>query len=689
MKIKKTIFIVLLLIFLASPFLVFGQEITYPRLPGAQAPQDFLKTASQEDMMGLWVKYIINLCTWAAGLLAFLALIAGGIRLLISTGKPENIIAARQQISNAFLGLLIVLSAYFILRILSPYFLDFTLPNIEKIAKMSKLPNLPPQDQDSTIDIYIPVGRIIENIFQTYYSNKSDIDKENPVAIDTETRIQRITNNLDATLALLPTIVGKAQLIKNLSDDCSCWELEPDPKCNHEGCDDCPPFACTSDPCQEVRGRIVDTEKELQPYLFGDIENIIQHDAYGSEYSITTNLTKELAKTEEEIRLLKYWFNKLGRAEKFMRQCDWQVLNNRNQYFQTKDLFEKKGLVAEGANFWDDADIVFYKPKSPANMRERWYPKPGTPLEQVADESTLYCAVGGTYSPEPVYFETGPEWTPELEKIGNLSEEQAGKVLEEFSYKLACDINIPYGEVLDKSHRMARLLINNLETVADRGEKMLESIDRLEVLVSQCSSSLCFPFCICITVYGVKVCIGSPYCFGPGCPNDEIDREIEKIKQYNTEITNAINGTTPYNGKLPYNSPERMGIKPLFNDLVPDLLESMEKTIRDPMEQCVYEKPVDADVAFWPCAQALGGTDASGKMINKCMAGTKGEWKDTLYGGCLNNCFLTESSQTKKGNYTPRFEASKYHQCLDECMALVCIYNYNHELNFFCCHTRL
>jgi len=1283
---KYLLFLSFLFIFLLNAGLVFAQEVNYPRLPGAQAPQDFLTTAAREDIPGLWVKYIINLCTWGAGFIAFLMLVWGGVEFLISTGDPIKIIDARKRMSNAFLGLLIILSAYFILVILSPYFVDFTLPEIDDFRRAVQPPSAPPQPENSSVDVYIPLGRIIENIFQTYNSNPSESEiravagEEKPFVPETLTRIQRINNILDATLYLLPPIQERTDNLEDLSDDCECFRnTDPYPSCRSGGCFS---LLCSSDPCDDVRGEIVSTEKELLPYLFeieegslpggspgeladlfsgisavggidnfesiantiqdmggtdqlesiinsaggidnikglvnlvsgaggienftgiisginglggmegfasivdnaggienvkdaiggiigigglenieliiskaGSIENledvfeiieavggieeiektinditgmggtdeindiinkagsiddledvigiirtvggteelegiigdvgslgglggidglidkagsiedlaslaeaikaaeeteglmltifgvdireleaveklarilgdigtlggteeidkmidkiddiddledavifireaggidalieklrveqieqtpevlevmntinklggleevrniiisaggihdmegvvkvinaaggtemfenvledigllgglgaidgiidragsvddlkdvvdiiktvggteeigaifgdigaiggiddieeligqvgsiesfedvigviktvgdmaglenaienivslgglesiddlinkagsidnlkdvigvikdigglddlrtitnavgglaqfgsvvnwieavggnaqaasiiesidslggigslgniinsagglaqisnvlngienigginqfetlangignigaggieggaktegidgIIQHDAYGRPFAITTNLTKELAKTEKEIKDLKYWFNKLGRAEELIRECDWATLSNRNQYLQKKDYFQEKGWAVDDVSFWDDATISFNRPISPASMQQRWYPSPGTPLEPAVDESTLYCTVGGTVSKQPIYFEKDPYF---LEVQAEYFKDLEGKSLQEleelFSSELSCDINIPYGEILDKAHRLTRLLINKLELIADREKKILEASEKMQESISRCSSRLCFPICIPLP-HGGCLEIG---CFGPACPGD-IDNLAEDIRRYVQEIQEAITGVpSPEDEEQLFLTYYKdVGIKYIFSNLAADLLQGMEQTLRKRMPLCTFEKPVDSDVAFWPCSKALGGTEQAGRVITNCFEGTvnTGDWKDTLFGGCLNNCFLTKMSVAPSGNNTNVFESSLYKKCMNDCMGSICLYNYDHNLNFFCCHTRL
>jgi len=698
-RIKNLVFVILLLFLLFEANAVFALEINYPNLPGVQEPQEFLNTAPAEDLLGLWVKYLVALATWASGIIALMAIIWAGIVLTTSVGNPEKLTQGRKRLSSAILGLVIVLCAYFILEIISPYFIDFTLPKLEDLREISKAPPIYTQEKKSTIDVYVPFGRIIENVFQTYYSDTSEAggEKNEPVVPETLTRPQRIKNTLNATLQLLPDIRDKTEEIRYLAGQCECYDYEqdgytveeqdvkPDPRC--DDCENCNSTECTSDPCEDDREEIVEIEQELLPYLFGieeggeegGVDGIIQHDAYGKEFEITTSLMQEIAKTEKEIQLLKEDFNRLGRMEELIRNCDWQILNNRNQYFQRKDYFEEKEWYADNAGFWDDVNIFFNRPIDSKNPQERWYPEPGTPLELVPDESALYCAVGGTNAHNPIYFETEPEWddalAEEFGRIGEMSEKEAGEFLDEFSPDLTCTIDIPIGEILDKAHRVSRLLVNKLDLILKREKELIEAAGDLQVAISQCTSKLCWPICFCYE----DVCIELP-CFGPACPRWELRRLIRKIRTRHLEITDAITGVEPYD------TPEKIGVYQIFDTLVLDLLESMENTIRIRMKKCVMETPQGSEMAFWPCKQVIGGTDASGKIIRQCFIGTKGRWRDTLYGGCLNNCFLNKVSLTREGNYTNFYERSDFHQCVDECMDSICIYNYNHVFNYFCCY---
>jgi Type IV secretion system pilin len=1234
MRTKKLIFIALLFFFIAGP--VLAQEINYPKLPGAQAPQDFLKTAAKEDVPGLWVKYAINLTTWAAGIIALLVLIWGGIKFLTSTGSPDKITEARKQISSAFLGLMIILTAYFVLKIINPYFTNFTLPSLENFSAANTL-NPPKKTEGSSIDVYVPFGRIIENIFQTYVSNPGEVEKKDDGSVvpETLTRIQRITNVLDASEQLLPPIMQKTDKLRDLSKKCDCFEnCRPDPRCT--SCATCPslPPLCTGDPCKDTRSDIVRTENELMPFLFGssggldafsnlignvqllggvdelehkidsgdtagtedttgaisviggmdefksmvdsvggldNLENIVkgvdeaggiepltatmnvvqamggmdqlttvvenfggidnlenvlkvadsagttedfgstinsiskiggldglndiidkagslddfksaanivieiggidelngiidkagnansfadilnlvktvgsidtfgdsvnnvlntigidqldalatkagsindladvvnfmkstggnieeiknmfdivdklggvdgitnminkagriedlqdlanatkslggidqlksfinqvnaaagdeqkievlaakvggvqqlsdllailgkiggideftnivnsaggindladvvdfmrkmggnveeiknmfdivdklggvdgitnminkagsinnlsdavnfakqaggttelknilqnldslggltelrsiinnienlggnlndlskavkaiqnmggiqnftdvvnniggisqlqntlnlvstaggfeqfstminqinsaggvtelqniinsaggaaqlrsvlttatatgginqlstiidgvntlggptefgtildalgstalggeqgvdgvyQHDAYGLPYTINTNLTKEISKLEDEVRLLQNWFDRLGRAQEFIQSCDWTALSNRNTFLQKKDEFEAKGWTIQDEAFYDDLGVILDVPENPTTLTQRWFPKPGTKLKEMADESTLYCAVGGTYARQPSDFKLG--LTPP-DPFSGIGDQELEKYLENeplYTSQMACDVTIPFGEILDKANRMARSLLNNLELILDREKKIVDASGRLPELISQCSSRLCFPVCICVPIVHVCVEFG---CFGPACPKGDIGDTARDIDTYVAEIQQAATN-----------------VRQIFSQ-APDLLQGMQDSLRNHMTVCTSEKEVGNDVEFYTCDLATGATNEIGKIIRQCDPGTNNQWQDTLYGGCLNNCFLSKISKTPTGTPTTFFDGTDYRKCVSDCMASVCIYNYNHEFNYYCCHYK-
>lgn len=116
---KKIFLILVLVTFLAFLFdsFCFAQrelEIEYPAVPGVETPIT-TKTALPE-----YLRYIFTFAIIIAGLLAFGALIYGGIRYLTSAGDPTKMADARTQVTAGILGLIILLSSYLILNTINP-----------------------------------------------------------------------------------------------------------------------------------------------------------------------------------------------------------------------------------------------------------------------------------------------------------------------------------------------------------------------------------------------------------------------------------------------------------------------------------------------------------------------------------------------------------------------------------------
>lgn len=96
----------------------FSLELEYPAVPAAPR----LKTVST---LPDFVIYIFNFAIMIGGLLAFLMILIGGVRYLISAGNPAAINDARDQIFSALLGLIILLASWIILNVINPQLVTF------------------------------------------------------------------------------------------------------------------------------------------------------------------------------------------------------------------------------------------------------------------------------------------------------------------------------------------------------------------------------------------------------------------------------------------------------------------------------------------------------------------------------------------------------------------------------------
>lgn len=118
---KKTLFILAILIIAILPAISFGasesfcREVPLPNILGL--PDNFKGPCSGiAEYIIYWFYFAINL----AGLLAFLAVVTGGVMRLFSMGQPSIIQRSNKIMTNAMLGVILLFGSYLILNIINP-----------------------------------------------------------------------------------------------------------------------------------------------------------------------------------------------------------------------------------------------------------------------------------------------------------------------------------------------------------------------------------------------------------------------------------------------------------------------------------------------------------------------------------------------------------------------------------------
>ncbi len=74
------------------------------------------------DTLGNYISHIIPAVLLVAGLATFLYLLLGGLKWITSQGSKDKIQEAKDQITNAIIGLAIVASAWAIYRLIDYFF---------------------------------------------------------------------------------------------------------------------------------------------------------------------------------------------------------------------------------------------------------------------------------------------------------------------------------------------------------------------------------------------------------------------------------------------------------------------------------------------------------------------------------------------------------------------------------------
>lgn len=86
--------------------------------PEAIAPSG--KAAIDDPLGGKGIQYLItaifNIAYGIAGLVAVAYLIVGGYQFVTSSGNPDSATAAKSTITNAIIGLIIILVSYLVIR---------------------------------------------------------------------------------------------------------------------------------------------------------------------------------------------------------------------------------------------------------------------------------------------------------------------------------------------------------------------------------------------------------------------------------------------------------------------------------------------------------------------------------------------------------------------------------------------
>jgi len=172
MKKNKKIGLIILGLFFLIPLTVFGAlENTYPSLPGF----------SPEEGTGLLV-YFFNFLVYSGGIVAVSVIIYQGITIFLSKGNVAKINEAKDRIKAVFLGLTILLGAYFILMFINPDLTKINLPILEYGEKIFS--NNKEFESKDVVYKEIALGAIIEAILmpsstaENQYFNYSQLNKK-------------------------------------------------------------------------------------------------------------------------------------------------------------------------------------------------------------------------------------------------------------------------------------------------------------------------------------------------------------------------------------------------------------------------------------------------------------------------------------------------------------------------------
>jgi len=85
----------------------------FPAIPGTEA-------IDPSEGIPQLVAFVYLVGLWLVGAVVFIQITAGGVKWLLAAGRPGEIEKAKTQITNAILGLILLLSSYVILSTINP-----------------------------------------------------------------------------------------------------------------------------------------------------------------------------------------------------------------------------------------------------------------------------------------------------------------------------------------------------------------------------------------------------------------------------------------------------------------------------------------------------------------------------------------------------------------------------------------
>ncbi len=620
-KRRKIIILSLVFLFvLLSPYFILAQErkleIEYPEFFGLQ-----LKTIDTSLLE--YVKYVFNFSVAIIGLVLLASLIKGGILYLTSSGNVAKLSDARNQISSAFLGTILLLAGYLILTTINPNLAALHFPPLTEKPLCQENKDCPRgfecketkcvmrtscgtsedcpytyeckegkcvKTKEVTTQIFweIPIGQMLEDGLWEK-KRTTDLDeslknfKEFLTTSEYESSFTYLPKKLISSIKNTGVFSKLTRDLMNLTNECHCEELTAicqKPK-NFAA-----PVGCFGDPCVRKREEINDVLKKLR-------KKSIELSNYRDLFS---KITKGFEEEGRKFRNLK---------ENILESCKARGLLTRAEFYDSLAFLEEQGGKTELKRLYAPA--------------------------QNDDPLVFYCEVGGTvfdypYAPEKIPLPEKTELPEELITVPTEGE------------PLSCPIEISIDFIMDEISAISYETNANLEELLYYMDKISAELTKMAGFVSQCNESRCDVSCSCIynpcyqnySLCNFPIFICCPFlkspclqsvggCHGDPCPRQKIKETVELIKIYENEILGI-------GGKIGLLEKIGNGIKAAENTLRGEKADkpSLDQVRKD-LQSCIklgtrtWNKPERE--SFWvllPCEMAIGNKWINGDIITNC-----------------------------------------------------------------------
>jgi len=130
---KKFFLFFLSLSFFTVPILVFAQATISPAIPVSPAIPGMTSGVATSTAPGAFVAGFYSFALMIGGVLAFGAIVYGGILYAVSAGNSSRQSEGKEWIKSALLGLLLLAGAYLILYTINPNLVNLNLPTLSAV----------------------------------------------------------------------------------------------------------------------------------------------------------------------------------------------------------------------------------------------------------------------------------------------------------------------------------------------------------------------------------------------------------------------------------------------------------------------------------------------------------------------------------------------------------------------------
>lgn len=236
-KNKKFFILSLALILLIGPVCYANLQIDYF---GSNAP-------TNETKLPGYIAYLFQTSIIICVIIVLVSLISGGYQYFTARGSSSKIKQSKDQIFAAFLGLIMLLSSWFILNIINPGLTQLSIP----LADLPEAEEYSPKERpNESAYLVIPFGQYLENNFYGLEAMQKIAEQANDVNITSK--------SFDKIYSLLENL---AESIKN----CRCNDCQCSGGCPCSG--SCPNAICEKEKIDEIASNIEEETKYLSQEL--------------------------------------------------------------------------------------------------------------------------------------------------------------------------------------------------------------------------------------------------------------------------------------------------------------------------------------------------------------------------------------------------------------------------------------